>query len=176
MNDATRDCPRVAAPALECRYVKPACGGVPVFIAPVIAGVDMRQYDFRSHRAAIKFAGRPSMKITGLDHYNIATADLERARKFYTEVVGFRDGERPPFGKPGAWHVAFRVQDIDEVRARLKQHNIYNEEFAVPARNMHQIFFRDPDGNEIELLFFGKDAEKAKAEGARVDSTIGRTV
>jgi catechol 2,3-dioxygenase-like lactoylglutathione lyase family enzyme len=143
------------------------------------------------------------MKITGLDHYNIATADLEKARSFYTKVVGFRDGERPPFGKPGAWmymgdhailhigtvrvpktkgksdsydHVAFRVSDIDEVRARLKQHNIYAEEFAVPARNMHQIFFRDPDGNEIELLFFGADAEKAKAEGARVDSTIGRTV
>ena len=143
------------------------------------------------------------MKITGLDHYNIATADLERARTFYTQVVGFRDGERPPFGKPGAWmymgnhailhigtvrvpktkgksdsfdHVAFRVQDIDEVRARLREQNIYFEEFAVPARNMHQIFFRDPDGNEIELLFSGADAEKARAEGARVDSTIGRTV
>ncbi len=46
----------------------------------------------------------------------------------------------------------------------------------MPARNMHQIFFRDPDGNEIELLFFSADAEKAKAEGTRVDSTIGRTV
>ena len=131
------------------------------------------------------------------------SGDLARARKFYSEVLGFTDGERPPFGKPGAWmymgdhailhigtvrtpktkgksdsydHVAFRVSDINEVRARLKQHNIYNEEFAVPARNMHQIFFRDPDGNEIELLFFGKDAEQAKAEGTRVDSTIGRTV
>jgi catechol 2,3-dioxygenase-like lactoylglutathione lyase family enzyme len=142
------------------------------------------------------------MNITGLDHYNIATADLEKARKFYAEVVGFRDGERPPFGKPGAWmylgdhallhigtvrvpkthgksdsydHVAFRAQGIDEIRARLNQHKIYFEEFAVPARSMHQIFFRDPDGNEIELLFFGAEAEKAAA-GARVDSTIGRTV
>lgn len=139
------------------------------------------------------------MKITGLDHYNIAVADLDRARKFYTQVVGFRDGERPPFGKPGAWmyigdhailhigttrlpatkgksdsfdHVAFRAAGLDEIRARLEGNKIKFDEFAVPARNLHQIFFRDPDGNEIELLFSGDDASKAKGEGVKVDSSM----
>ena len=51
------------------------------------------------------------MKISGLDHYNIATADLAKARKFYSEVVGFRDGERPPFGKPGAAVDGWVVRD-----------------------------------------------------------------
>jgi catechol 2,3-dioxygenase-like lactoylglutathione lyase family enzyme len=143
------------------------------------------------------------MNITGLDHYNIATADLDQARRFYTQVVGFRDGERPPFGKAGAWmymgdhailhigttrmpatkgksdsfdHVAFRASGIDEIRGRLHDRKIYFEEFAVPSRNLHQIFFRDPDGNEIELLFSGEEAAKAAAEGAKVDSSMGRGV
>lgn len=143
------------------------------------------------------------MNITRLDHYNIATADLDQARRFYTQVVGFRDGERPPFGKAGAWmymgdhailhigttrmpatkgksdsfdHVAFRASGIDEIRGRLREQKIYFEEFAVPSRNLHQVFFRDPDGNEIELLFSGEEAAKAAAEGAKVDSSMGRGV
>lgn len=143
------------------------------------------------------------MRISGLDHYNIATADLDRARRFYTEVVGFRDGDRPPFGKPGAWmylgdhallhigttrmpatrgksdsfdHVAFRAAGLDEIRARLREQKIYFEEFSVPARNLHQVFFRDPDGNEIELLFGGEEAAAAAAAGAKVDSSLGRGV
>jgi catechol 2,3-dioxygenase-like lactoylglutathione lyase family enzyme len=143
------------------------------------------------------------MRISGLDHYNIATADLDRARRFYTEVIGFRDGDRPPFGKPGAWmyigdhallhigttrtpatrgksdsfdHVAFRAAGLDEIRARMREQKIYFEEFSVPARNLHQVFFRDPDGNEIELLFTGEEAAAAAAAGAKVDSSLGRGV
>jgi catechol 2,3-dioxygenase-like lactoylglutathione lyase family enzyme len=143
------------------------------------------------------------MRISGLNHYNIATADLDRARRFYTQVVGFKDGDRPPFGKAGAWmyigdhailhigttripatrgksdsfdHVAFNAAGLDEIRARLRENKIHFEEFSVPARNMHQVFFRDPDGNEIELLFTGDEAARAAAEGAKVDSSMGRTV
>ena len=38
-----------------------------------------------------------------LDHVTIVTHDLERARRFFTEVVGLREGERPPFGVAGHW-------------------------------------------------------------------------
>lgn len=43
------------------------------------------------------------MAITKLAHYSIRTADLERSRQFYTEVLGLREGFRPPFDFPGIW-------------------------------------------------------------------------
>jgi catechol 2,3-dioxygenase-like lactoylglutathione lyase family enzyme len=140
------------------------------------------------------------MAISGFNHYNLATADLERARHFYSEVLGLREGERPPFSSPGAWmyigdqpivhistgraaatrrsdafdHVAFSASDIEGTRATLRQHGIYFEEYAVPDRELHQVFFRDPDGVEIELQFSGADARRAIAGGVAVDSSRGR--
>lgn len=43
------------------------------------------------------------MAIDKLAHYSIRTTDLEASRKFYTEVLGFRVGFRPPFDFPGIW-------------------------------------------------------------------------
>ena len=140
------------------------------------------------------------MTILAFEHLNITTADLERARRFYADVIGLRDGPRPPFSRPGAWmylgeqavvhistsrapvsrksdafdHVAFRAAGLEETRARLKAHDIYFEEFGVPENNLHQVFFRDPDGTEIELIFGGEDARAAAAAGAAVDATRGR--
>jgi catechol 2,3-dioxygenase-like lactoylglutathione lyase family enzyme len=140
------------------------------------------------------------MSVLAFEHLNITTADLERARRFYADVVGLRDGPRPPFSRPGAWmylgdqavvhistgrapvsrksdafdHVAFRAEGLEEVRARLTAHNIHFQEFGVPENNLHQVFFRDPDGTEIELIFGGDDARAAAAAGAAVDATRGR--
>jgi catechol 2,3-dioxygenase-like lactoylglutathione lyase family enzyme len=36
-------------------------------------------------------------------HYSIRTTDLERSQRFYTEVLQFRAGFRPPFKFPGVW-------------------------------------------------------------------------
>lgn len=43
------------------------------------------------------------MAINRLAHYSIRTTDLEASRQFYTEVLGFRVGFRPPFDFPGIW-------------------------------------------------------------------------
>jgi catechol 2,3-dioxygenase-like lactoylglutathione lyase family enzyme len=43
------------------------------------------------------------MSVLSLNHYTIRTADLERSRRFYEEVVGLRSGDRPPFNFPGLW-------------------------------------------------------------------------
>lgn len=43
------------------------------------------------------------MPLTKLSHYSIRTPDLEATRKFYTEVLGFTVGPRPPFNFPGLW-------------------------------------------------------------------------
>ena len=43
------------------------------------------------------------MSIGKLDHYSIRTLDIEASRRFYTEVMGFEPGFRPPFDFPGLW-------------------------------------------------------------------------
>jgi catechol 2,3-dioxygenase-like lactoylglutathione lyase family enzyme len=43
------------------------------------------------------------MTITKFAHYAIRSTDLEASRHFYTQVMGFRVGYRPPFSFPGIW-------------------------------------------------------------------------
>ena len=43
------------------------------------------------------------MPIGKLDHYSIRTLDVEASRRFYTEVMSFEVGFRPPFDFPGLW-------------------------------------------------------------------------
>jgi catechol 2,3-dioxygenase-like lactoylglutathione lyase family enzyme len=43
------------------------------------------------------------MRVQRLDHYSIRTTDLDKTIRFYTEVVGFVSGPRPPFEFPGCW-------------------------------------------------------------------------
>ena len=43
------------------------------------------------------------MGIRKLGHYSIRTTDLDASRRFYTEVLGFKKGFRPPFRFPGIW-------------------------------------------------------------------------
>lgn len=43
------------------------------------------------------------MAITKLAHYSVRTTALDASLKFYTDVLGFKKGFRPPFQFPGAW-------------------------------------------------------------------------
>jgi len=46
------------------------------------------------------------MPATKLDHVNIRTKQPEATRDFFVDVVGVRDGERPPFNFGGYWMYA----------------------------------------------------------------------
>ncbi len=137
------------------------------------------------------------MAILDVDHVNVTTSDLERMRVFYTQVLGLAEGARPPFGRPGAWmylgerpvvhistgrvpssrgsdafdHIAFKAKDLREVRARLQRHEVSFTEFGVVEREIHQLFLKDPEGMQIELVFSGEDARMARQAGAAVDVT-----
>lgn len=51
---------------------------------------------------------------------------------------------------PGITHVSFKIQDMDETKSYLANHNIpLTGEFNF--KGMHAIFIRDPDRNVIEL-------------------------
>ncbi len=43
------------------------------------------------------------MPLTGLQHFLIRAKDVEATKDFYTDVLGLRVGERPPFDFPGYW-------------------------------------------------------------------------
>ena len=43
------------------------------------------------------------MPVGKLDHSSIRTPEVEASRRFYTEVMGFTVGFRPPFKFPGIW-------------------------------------------------------------------------
>jgi catechol 2,3-dioxygenase-like lactoylglutathione lyase family enzyme len=101
--------------------------------------------------------------LEGLDHYNITPADLEKSRRFYSEVLGLRDGERPMFRTPGAWlysgtrpivhlstmegsksettgkfnHIAFAAKDLNETIRHLKNLRIPFEVVKVPPMENH---------------------------------------
>ena len=119
------------------------------------------------------------MAIDGLDHVNVSTADLDASRRFYIDVLGLIEGDRPPFDAPGAWlyaggapivhlvaersgggtstgafdHFAFRAADLAGVVGRLRAAGIAYELFTVPGLGRKQVFVRDPDGVRIELNF-----------------------
>ncbi len=43
------------------------------------------------------------MKIQSIHHVSLNVTDLERSRRFYREILGFEEIERPAFSFPGAW-------------------------------------------------------------------------
>jgi len=43
------------------------------------------------------------MEIQALHHVTLTATDVERSRRFYSEILGLREIERPPFPFPGAW-------------------------------------------------------------------------
>ena len=108
-------------------------------------------------------------------HATILVRDLERTRKFYKTVLGLKEIERPRFNFSGTWfaigdqelhivvkgdlagdpafsddrHIALGVRDFEAVPDKLSSQGISFRVGSHPARR--QIFFRDPDGNLIEL-------------------------
>lgn len=43
------------------------------------------------------------MAVKSLQHVNIRTTDVQTTVDFYQELLGMRQGERPPVRLPGAW-------------------------------------------------------------------------
>jgi glyoxylase I family protein len=116
------------------------------------------------------------MRIRRLIHAAFLVTDLDRAKRFYADVLGLYEKPRPGFDFPGAWydlgecelhlmvtpaelapadsrprrdhHVAFRVDDLEETRRALREAGLA---FRESSSGMPSIFVRDPDGNLIEL-------------------------
>jgi catechol 2,3-dioxygenase-like lactoylglutathione lyase family enzyme len=121
------------------------------------------------------------MIIETLHHVSINVTDLERARHFYSVVLGLSEVPRPPFDFAGIWyglgerqlhlivhpptrtlrgtslidgrdgHFALRIADFDAVLAHLQAHGVPLVDRRDNATPWAQIYVTDPDGNVIEL-------------------------
>ena len=114
--------------------------------------------------------------IKRLDHVQICIpfGEEERAREFYTLVLGLEEIEKPDALKPngGLWfkvadiqlhigveemqgkskrHPAFEVEGLEQIREHLQENQVkIKEETKVPGLN--RLSFFDPFGNRIELM------------------------
>jgi len=59
----------------------------------------------------------------------------------------------PPKDTGAIDHIAFAASDFDEYVRRLKQKSVDYEIRDVPGGKLRQIFFREPNGALIELVF-----------------------
>ena len=107
---------------------------------------------------------------------------MENLKNFYIEIVGLQLGTRPPFKSNGYWlnagqkdilhlsetkknddnpvnikntfdHMAFTAEGKDKYIEILKKMDIEFNIRVVPEIGTEQIFFKDPAGNGIELIF-----------------------
>lgn len=129
--------------------------------------------------------------ITGLDHINLRTAQLDAMVEWYERILLLMPGKRPPFDFPGAWlyagdlalvhlvgtdtapagqgetdltleHGAFRATGIAGLISRLESAHEHHEVVKVPGFPIVQVNVWDPDGNHLHIDF---DAEEAEAAG-----------
>ena len=130
------------------------------------------------------------MSVGVLDHYNISTRKLPETIRFYEEVLGLKNGPRPPFNFPGAWlyseghpvlhlndiantdreqrpdsgvidHVAFGSRGFEAMKKHLTGKGIAHRINLVPNSTRAQIFLRDPNNVELELNYDIKNEKAA---------------
>ena len=118
-------------------------------------------------------------KLTKLDHGSLCVGDIDKAVWFYGDLLGLEPLPRPDFGFPGAWfdaggtpvhlttggftrsdnpelrpndgHLAFLVDDLEEMTEELTEADVEWWELPNSPAADRQIFFRDPWGNMIEI-------------------------
>ncbi len=117
------------------------------------------------------------IELKALHHLSFTVPDLDAAMRFWRDLLGFKNMDRPDLGFPGAWlsgygvevhllapsamtapegkltplrnHVAFQVADLAQTRARLEAAGV--EVLAGPGA-IRQMFVLDPAANVIEFI------------------------
>lgn len=126
-------------------------------------------------------------EIETIHHVSLNVTDLARARRFYGDLLGFPEIERPAFDFEGAWyqvgdrqlhlivhdpartlrgtnevdsrdgHFAIRVKSYEQTRDYLVSLGLRLKDNPVNKTPWSQVFVTDPDGNVIEF-----NAERAE--------------
>jgi catechol 2,3-dioxygenase-like lactoylglutathione lyase family enzyme len=125
------------------------------------------------------------MTIKGMNHFTVLSSDLERSKFFYINILGLKEGYRPPFNFPGAWlyaedqailhimtgkpmpesaagvidHMAFTASNLQAVINILKQQDLQYDLHRLKDLKTWQLFCYDPDGAKVELDFPADEPE-----------------
>ena len=112
--------------------------------------------------------------LTGLQHVNIPSADLNRSKEFYQGRLGLPELPRPAFESDGVWigagpenaihiskvavlgpnpnnHFALEVEDLEGLLEVLTTRGVAFQRSAHVPEAGRQAFLQDPDSNIIEL-------------------------
>ncbi len=129
------------------------------------------------------------MAIVGMNHFTVLTSDLDATLNFYCDLLGLRNGPRPPFDFPGAWlyggeqailhviagrplpdppagvidHMAFSAVGLAQTVMRLRAAKIHCDLRQLPRNGAWQLFCQDPNGARVELDFDASEAAPATA-------------
>jgi catechol 2,3-dioxygenase-like lactoylglutathione lyase family enzyme len=119
--------------------------------------------------------------IIGMNHFTVIAQDPEKTLQFYTQILGLKQGPRPPLGFAGAWlyadlnqsailhiyfdrpvpqppagvidHMAFTGSDLEGLKARLEAHHYdYKVQLQAGGKTL-QLFTHDPSGARVEVDF-----------------------
>jgi catechol 2,3-dioxygenase-like lactoylglutathione lyase family enzyme len=116
----------------------------------------------------------PAPQFLKIDHCSVIITDVERSRRFYRDLIGLKEINRPRTfdfvvvwfdlgdqhlhlllkDKPdsiSARHFALRVPDARAARAYFREHGIETQE-TTPIPGADRFFVFDPDGNRIEII------------------------
>jgi catechol 2,3-dioxygenase-like lactoylglutathione lyase family enzyme len=125
------------------------------------------------------------VRVHAVHHVNlrISPHEIRGLRDFYCDVLGLKEGWRPPFASKGYWlyadevpivhlvetspgetrprggvidHVSFRCTNPRETESALQHRGIEYSITQVPVTGDTQIFLRDPVGNGVELTFIAQ--------------------
>lgn len=115
------------------------------------------------------------MNVERTDYIGLPTQDLERAERFYEEIIGLRRNPNhtpgwPEFEtgnvtlllqdvaktgqefRPNNGAVALRVVDVDAAKEELRANGVqFDFEETYDSGVCMMAFFRDPDGNALVL-------------------------
>ncbi|MGH2740406.1 MAG: VOC family protein [Actinomycetota bacterium] len=139
-----------------------------------------------------------------LDHVYYWVSDMDRAVKFYRDIVGFRlirqdgrswaefdsgevrfalhgaiDGRQ---AEPGGATAVFRVQDLDATRSSLEANGVAFEQHVGEVEGYARFAtFLDPDGNQVQIIEYAGELEGVArpdsmngTKSQRADPSIGR--
>jgi glyoxylase I family protein len=115
-----------------------------------------------------------TLQIAQIDHSSVIITNVERSRRFYRDVLGLQEINKPrTFDFVVLWfqlgnqqvhlllqekadaisprHFALRVTDVAAARNYFRAHGIPIQE-TTPIPGADRFFIADPDGNRIEII------------------------
>jgi glyoxylase I family protein len=122
------------------------------------------------------------MMFTGIEHFAIASPNPRRLADFYVATLEFEityeyagnyfvqakdgslieiipaEGDRPESGMrtPGLRHIALSIDNFDAAYKHLQEQGIKFEGEPYEVQGNRLVFFKDPDGNLLHLIYRSK--------------------